>query len=252
MFFINLGNSLQLGFVMYCQRGRLQSPFFQVQTMINCNPFIVFLMSLECVKGVFYCPRQRPKFRSRKNQVQSKKTKVLVLSLQHQSKPGSTDRNCHFDTSLINPDCDISKNLKRKKAHNLLISSSIHDPFVVLFKGHHKLSLVRLFREINHYMCNQGLYNQFFSQSHYIGDFQSRYEPPSTQPVRVQEHIEKDQHGVATAIVQIYMKPQRNQLTTVTDLKPLSGVSKSQTRVFLCNSFIIEESVDFELCVVTQ
>ena len=33
--------------------------------MINCNPFIVFLMSLECVKGVFYCQT--------KTQVQIKK-----------------------------------------------------------------------------------------------------------------------------------------------------------------------------------
>ena len=58
------------------------------------------------------------------------------------STPSSTDQ-----------DCDIRKNLKHEKAHNLLVSSPIHDPFVVLFKGRHKLSLEGLFRDRNHYMC---------------------------------------------------------------------------------------------------
>jgi len=53
--------------------------FLGWQIVIKCNPFTVFLVSLECVKGVFYCPRPRPKYRSRKNQVESKKTKVLSL-----------------------------------------------------------------------------------------------------------------------------------------------------------------------------
>ena len=42
--------------------------------------------------------------------------------------PSSTDRNC-----------DISKNMKHEKVHNLFISSPIHDPSVMVFKGHHKL-----------------------------------------------------------------------------------------------------------------
>ena len=57
----------------------VESIFLGWQIVIKCNPFILFLVSLECVKGVIYFPRQRPKFRSRKNQVQSKKTKILSL-----------------------------------------------------------------------------------------------------------------------------------------------------------------------------
>ena len=139
---------------MCCQREIVGSIFLGWKIMINCNPFIVFFMSLECVKGVFYCPRQRPKFRSRKNQVQNKKTRFCHFDTsRHLARPIKTVTLTPVDTSLIDQDCDISKNLKYKKAHNLLISSLIHDPSVVLFKGYHKLSLVRNFRERNHRMC---------------------------------------------------------------------------------------------------
>lgn len=45
----------------------IESIFLGLQTVIRCNPFILFLVNFEYVKGVFYCPRKRPKFRSRKN-----------------------------------------------------------------------------------------------------------------------------------------------------------------------------------------
>ena len=45
--------------------------------MIKCNPFIVFLVNLEGVKGVFYSPRQRPKVHIRKNQFRAR-IKVFV------------------------------------------------------------------------------------------------------------------------------------------------------------------------------
>ena len=38
--------------------------------------------------------------------------------------------------------------------------------------------------------------------------------------------------------------------TTAGDLKPLNGISKSQTWVFVCNKFKIEESVDSKLHMV--
>ena len=63
--------------------------------------------------------------------------------------------------SLIDRYCDISKNLKREKAHNLHISSPIRDPFFwVIFKGLHKLSLEKFFKERNHCFNGLGLYNQ--------------------------------------------------------------------------------------------
>ena len=112
----------------------------------------MFLVSLEFIKCVFYSPRQRPKFRSRKNQVQSKKTSFNQFNTWlDQSRfsiasltPGSTDQ-----------DYDISKNMKCEKAQNLLVSSRIHDPSIMLFKEHHKLSLRKLFRGRNHHIYVQ-------------------------------------------------------------------------------------------------
>ena len=78
--------------------------------------------------------------------------------------------------------------------------------FIRLFKGHHKPSPESIFRELNHCLCGWVL-KPSFSQSQYTRDFQSRSKPPSIQPVRVQDHIEKNQHGVATTTVQICMKP---------------------------------------------
>jgi len=119
--------------------------------MIKCNQFIVFLVDLECVKGLLQCARQKSKFSSRKNQVQSKKKKSFCnfdYKLNQSKNFNYSLTPCSIDQELW-----ISKNLKCKKAHNLLVSSQIHDPFVTLFKGHHKPSLERFFRERNHCLC---------------------------------------------------------------------------------------------------
>ena len=105
----------------------------------------MFLVSLECVNCVFYSLRQRPKFKSRKNQVQSKKIKFPSVRLLSRHLARSIKISTASSTpSSTDWDCNINKNLKHKNVHNLFVSNLICDPIFVLFKGHHKLSLESL------------------------------------------------------------------------------------------------------------
>ena len=128
--------------------------------------------------------------------------------------------------SSIDRDCDINKNLKLKKAHNFLISRLIYDLFVVLLKGHYKPFLERLFKERNHHFYGYDMYNKVSLNLTILETFKIDLSLHQllVKIVRVQKDIEKDQHGIVAAIVQIYMKPQRNIVYSSCWSKSSSGI----------------------------
>ena len=105
----------------------------------------------------------------------------MYLNRSLNSNSIKTETYCLLDSSLIDWDfvldrsldnsisidqvSRISKNQQREKAHNLFVWSLNWNLFELVFKGHYKPSIRRLFRERNTPFMRLGFCNQVFSIS---------------------------------------------------------------------------------------